>query len=107
MAATYARAATWTSADGRTWREAPDATQLAAASMERVVWTGAAFVAMGRTDAGDGAAWISGDGSRWTRLDTGSIFSGGSIRAAAPYGSGLILFGTARQGYTVVAVGSP
>ena len=101
------RAASWTSADGRTWSEAPVAPQLAAASMERVVWTGATFVALGRTDAGDGAAWVSDDGSTWTRLDTGSLFAGGTIRAAAPYGSDLILFGTNRQGVTVVAVGGP
>ncbi len=72
--------------------------------MNRVVWTGSEFVALGRTNSGDGAAWISGDGSTWPRLDAGSLFAGGSVRAAAPFGSNLILFGTDRQGNLVVAV---
>jgi hypothetical protein len=88
--------------------------------MDRVVWTGpefggvctgAEFVAMGRTDSGDGVAWTSGDGLTWMRLDTGSLFAGVSLRAAAQLstslGTRLVLFGTDRQGSQVVAVGGP
>jgi hypothetical protein len=80
--------------------------------MLRVRWLGSSFLATGETASGDGVAWDSADGEAWTRLNTGSIFTGASIERAASIGSRSVLFGIdTTEGFavpypaTVVAVG--
>lgn len=64
------QAATWTSADGRSWTPNPTS-GVSGSEMQRVVWLGDRFVAVGNTvdDTGalgfNPAAWISADGRSW------------------------------------------
>lgn len=96
-------ATSWTSHDGRAWRETPATPALADAAMTRVIWDGSAFLALGRSGGGDGLAWISSDGSSWTRLDTTGIFARAPVIAAGSIGSQLTLFGLDPEGRIVVA----
>lgn len=105
-------ATSWISSDGRSWRPSPASPSLRAARMLRVRWLESSFLATGETASGDGVAWESPDGEAWSRLDTGSIFTGASIQRAAAVGSRTILFGIdTTQGFavavpsTVIAVG--
>ncbi len=97
-------AAAWVSSDGRSWQAAPESPSLDNASMNRVIWLGSAFMAIGQTTGGDGIAWVSVDGQAWTTLDTGSIFAGAPISAVGEVGSRLVLFGTDQRGEVVGAI---
>jgi hypothetical protein len=95
----------WTSTDGRSWEAAPAAASLAGARMMHVRWLGTAFVAFGALSGVDGLAWTSVDGRSWTRLDTGAIFRGVPLQAAAEIRSRPVLFGLDASGRLVGAVG--
>jgi hypothetical protein len=99
------RAAAWTSTDGRSWHEVAASPALADASMTRIARTGSALIAMGMSNAGEGLAWISADGSTWSRLDTGAIFS--RAQAFGAIGSTWVLFGQDSAGQAVVAFSNP
>jgi hypothetical protein len=97
------RAAAWTSVDGLTWMLGPGSPALDSSRMDRVIWTGREFLALGLSDQGNGLGWTSPDGIAWTRLETGEIFSGASITAAARLGALVELFGKSASGQPVAA----
>ncbi|GGL08609.1 hypothetical protein Sme01_12810 [Sphaerisporangium melleum] len=78
----------WTSTDGRSWT-AVDPSRLAAFwSGDRITdlaRTATGFVAVGSTTLQDGGygpvAWVSPDGTNWSRVDTGEIGSTDKVRA--------------------------
>jgi hypothetical protein len=96
-------AAAWVAADGIGWQRVSSGASLADAWMTRVIWTGKTFLAVGKTGAGDGAAWVSTNGSTWTRLDTSRVFRGTPIVGGTPLGSRLVLFGQDAAGHVIVA----
>ncbi|MBO3750867.1 hypothetical protein J5X84_32745 [Streptosporangiaceae bacterium NEAU-GS5] len=78
----------WTSPDGRTWTAVNPDQLTAFWSQDRisdVARTSAGFVAVGSTVLQDGTtgavSWISPDGERWTRIDTGQIGPPSQVRA--------------------------
>jgi hypothetical protein len=96
-------AGVWVSVDGREWSLSHYQVSFKDTEMTRIVWTGTSFLAMGKTSAGDGLAWVSRSGLDWTPIDTASAFRGAPIVAGDQVGQRIVLFGQDAPGQIVVA----
>jgi hypothetical protein len=93
-----AKAAFWASADGLTWRRAPDSPELADARAIAVTSGGPGLVAVGLSGPADkpgpAAIWTSPDGLHWTRVPDSPALHDARLRAIANVpGIGLVAAG--------------
>ena len=101
------QAMTWLSNDGSSWQPGLPSSGLEGTSLRRIVAIGSGFVALGESSPGNGAAWQSADGTLWTQLDTGAIFSNGGVSAIGAVGGRVVLFGGGASGQAIVAASNP
>lgn len=104
------RGAVWFSADGVSWRRVPHDDAVFGsngAELEKIVWTGSRFVAVGFMVLDDGrsevVSWVSADGETWTR---GSALGPVEMFANDPLGFGDPRIDLAAWNDAAVVVGS-
>jgi hypothetical protein len=94
-------AASWTSTDGVSWHATPEEPALGngrgSIHMLGVARDGSGYVAVGWRDSvgnGNAVAWISPDGTTWSRLPDDDSLDGGGMAGVAVRGGRIVAIGT-------------
>lgn len=106
------RARFWTSPDGATWTAvANDEPAFANAEVRAITPSDDGYVAVGVVGTAQehtaAVAWLSADGSRWTRIDDPSFADGVAVAVTRAPGGGLVAVGSDVQRRNAVAWSSP
>ena len=102
-------AAVWVSDDGLDWQLVSDGPAFDDARATGIAATRTSLVAVGTAGpvaSGRAVAWVSGDGQRWSRIDS-PAFDAGQMRAVTAAASGFVAVGSAVANDRAVAWTSP